>query len=177
MTAAAIRRVATTAGWPVVAGLACFIVGLLMLGATAISYQQARRLAAPAADARANRSISPASQATAPESGHFELVASPYATHLEDVSVLFELARQHGISLGPINYRSETNSSLPVITRVADLRLSEDYPKLKAFVADLLRKVPHLYLQEIRVEQGDVPSAKVQATLKLSFVYQAPKAK
>jgi hypothetical protein len=178
MTAAAIRRAATTAGWPVVAGLACFIIGLLMLGATALSYQQARRLAAPAAGAPANRSLSAAPYATTPGAGSFELVAPAYATHLEDVSVVFELARQHGISLGPMNYRSEASASLPVITRVADLRLNEDYPKLKAFVADLLGKVPHLYLQEIRVDQGEAPSStKIQATLKLSFVYQATKAK
>lgn len=174
MTRTAIQRTATTAGWPAVAGLVAFILGLLMLGATALLYQHARQLADSGANALSNRSQSPAPDGNTPVPGGLEFRAPPYGAHLEDVSLLFKLAKEQGVALGPINYRSEVSSTLPVVMRLADLRLNEDYPKLKAFVAELLRRMPHVYLQEIQIEQGNAAAAKVQATLKLAFVYQAP---
>jgi hypothetical protein len=156
------------AGWPVIAGLACIVAGLAMLGGAAYLNQRAGALTRPAAAAAS------APPAPTPMQRHDNavLVAPPSFTHLDDLGALFRIAKHQGVALGPITYSSEPVASLPVLMRVVELRVDEDYPKLKSFVAELLRGMPHAYLREIRVEQANAASARVQASLKLSFVYQ-----
>jgi len=72
-----------------------------------------------------------------------------------------------------VEYRQTSNPSLQVLVRTLDIRIHEDYPRLKGFVADLLGNMPHVSLQEIRVERKDAAVTQGQVLLKLSFVYQA----
>lgn len=162
-------------GWPVLAGVATFVVGLILLGAAAFFYRQAHKLVESAAQASPPGQEIHARTNTGASSGEaFAAQLPALGTHLDDVGLLFRLATEQGVHIGPITYRSEANPTLPVTLRLAELHMDEEYPKLKAFVAELLRQMPHLYLEEIRVEQG-AASSKVQATLKLSFAYQGGK--
>ncbi|MBA2673398.1 hypothetical protein [Ramlibacter sp.] len=160
------RRMPT--GWPVVAGLLAIVAGFGLLAGAATMNHRADELAASVALVPALRPAVVTSPA--PESP--ALIAPPYFTQLDDVSALFRVAKQQGVALGPINYSSESLPSLPVVVRIVELHVDEDYPKLKAFVAELLRTMPHAYLREIRVEQNTGASTKVRAVLQLSFVYQ-----
>jgi len=166
-------RMAT--GWPVLAGLVAFALGLLLLGGAGFFYRQAYRLVESTAQVPPEQARPANSPAALPAADSAALQMPAYATHLDDIGLLFELAKEQGVSLGPITYRSDVNASVPVVVRMLELRLDEEYPKLKAFVAELLRRMPHLYLEEIRVEQGAAATSKAQATLKLSFVYQGGK--
>jgi hypothetical protein len=162
------------AGWPVLAGLAAFVIGLLILASAAYLHRQAKKLVESTAHVAATQESpgTPSPGATGAEAFASQLPL--LATHLDDVGLMLQLAKGQGVNVGPITYRSEVNAALPVVLRQAELHVDEEYPKVKAFIAELLRKMPHVYLEEVRVEQAATPS-KVQATLKLSFAYQSGK--
>jgi hypothetical protein len=161
------------AGWPVLMGLLAFFVGLLMLGAAAFFHRQANQLIEATAQSAQRRIDSPAAPGLRPI-GERGIYLPAYETRLDDITLLFKVAAEQGVTLGPIEYRSATGSSLPAAVRELDLRLNEEYPKLKAFLSELLKQMPHLYVREIQVELGTTAASKVQATLKLSVVYQTP---
>lgn len=165
-------RVLRKAGWPVALGLVAFLAGVLMLGASLLLASQSPRNVADM-DAQ-NRGPRPGAAAMASErsSGAAVLDAPRYETHLDDVASIFAIAVEHGVVLGAVDYRTEAPSSLPVRIRTLDLHLAEDYPKFKPFVADLLARVTHLYLQEIRIDRGNVETARAQITLKVALVYR-----
>lgn len=171
MTAA--RRFGGT-GWPVLVGIAAFVVGVLVIGGAALLQRQAQRLVQSTAQMAAVQQLPATSSPIAAGAQAFAAQLPPLGTHLDDVGLMFQLAKGQGVTMGPITYRSESSDSLPVVLRLAELQVDEEYPKVKAFVAELLRKIPHVYLEEIRVEQAAVPS-KVRATLKLSFAYRSGK--
>lgn len=96
--------------------------------------------------------------------------------HLKDVEALVRLADQQSVRLGALQFRSEGIDKSPYVLRVAEFRVEEEYPRLKTFLGELLSRLPHAYLDEVRVERGADPSGKVQASLRLSIVYLAPPA-
>lgn len=96
----------------------------------------------------------------------------PLSSHLEDVSALLSLASSHQVALGSVSYSTESAAPLPLTVRHAELRVNEDYPKLKAFIAEVLLTMPHLYLDDIRFESG-AASTKLLTTLRLSLVYRS----
>ncbi len=161
------------AGWPTLAGLLAFVAGLAVLLAAWQYEQQARRLNAPETSARTGvpgetgqaRQFARATESifTIPED----------KTHIDDLDRLFKLAKAKGVQIGTVEYRQTSNPSLQVLVRTLDIRIHEDYPRLKGFVADLLGNMPHVSLQEIRVERKDAAVTQGQVLLKLSFVYQA----
>ena len=158
------------AGWPVALGLAASVAGLLMIAASLVLVSPA---GSPAADPGGRtpklRGASPATTRAAPAD---DFNAPGAETHLDDLAAIFATATEHGITLGAVDYRTEAQMSLPVLVRTLDIRLAEDYPKFKPFVADLLARIPHLYLREIRIDRGSVEASRAQITLKLSLVYR-----
>lgn len=162
----ALRR----AGWPVALGLVAVVAGLVMLAASLVLASPAGRPAAePETRTASLRGSSPATTRAASDDG---FNAPRDETHLDDVAAIFAIAAEHGIALGAVDYRTEAQTSLPVLVRTLDIRLAEDYPKFKPFVADLLARIPHLYLREIRIDRGNVETSRAQITLKLSLVYR-----
>lgn len=162
------------AGWPTLVGLLAAACGLVVLAAALHFDRQTRSLHSleastglgPPGDATANHQFARATEAilTVPEDG----------THIDDLSRLFKLAKTKGIHIGTVEYRQEQNPSLQVLIRTLDIRIHEDYPKLKGFVAELLGAMPHASLQEIRVDRKDATALQGQVLLKLAFVYRAP---
>lgn len=160
--------------WPVLAALICMLSGLLMLAGTAYlrgqrpaTIEQAKQLRTQLAQAssRVERSAVLDPEAT--------LNVPHFYAHLSDVETLIRVSQQQTVRLSALQFRSDRVENLPYIIRIAEFRIEEDYPRLKTFVAELLNRMPHLYLDELRVDQGGEVSGKVQATLRLSFVYQA----
>lgn len=164
------------AGWPALGGLLAAVIGLAMLSAAWHYDQQARHLRTPSdtaqqgasGDATGSRQFARATEAifTVPED----------STHIDDLNRLFKLAKAKGVLIGTVEYRQTPNPSLQVLVRTLDIRIHEDYPKLKGLVAELLGSMPHASLQEIRVERKDAATAQGQILLKLAFVYRAPAA-
>lgn len=162
------------AGWPTLGGLLALAIGLAMLSAAWHYDQQARRLRTPGdatqqevpADAAGVRQFARATEAT--------FTIPEDSTHIDDLNQLFKLAKAKGVQIGTVEYRQTPNPSLQVLVRTLDIRIHEDYPKLKGLVAELLGSMPHASLQEIRVERKDAATAQGQILLKLALVYRAP---
>ena len=92
-------------------------------------------------------------------------------SHLDDLSTLFKLAAEQKVNLGPIGYREDVQPSAGVVIRSLELQVQDDYPKLKSFLAEVLRTMQHAYLEEVRVEVNS-SDAKVASALKIGLVYE-----
>lgn len=161
-------------GWPTLVGLLAAICGLIMLLAAWHYDQRARHLITLDASAQ------PGTPGGTPEARQFARATEAIFTipedntHIDDLSRLFRLAKSKGVHIGTVEYRQTPNPSLQVLVRSLDIRIDDDYPKLKGFVAELLGTMPHVSLQEIRVERKDAAVTQGQILLKLAFVYRAP---
>lgn len=169
---ARLMQVISEADWPVLAGLCAGLCGLLMLGASWYLQRQNHQPLAAAPAALSDQAPDRRAAKLSPPSSEAAFAAPAASTHLDDLALLFRLAKVQGVKIGTIEYRSETSTALPVLVRTLDLRINEDYPRLKAFVAELLSSMPHVALQEIRVERKDASALQEQIMLKLSFAYQ-----
>lgn len=171
LACARLKQVISGAGWPVQAGLCAGLCGLLMLGASWYFQRQIHQPLVTTPTALLNQTPNQSTAKLLPPSG--AAFAAPAAsTHLDDLALVFRLAKVQGVKIGTIEYHLETSTALPLLVRTLDLRINEDYPKLKAFMAELLDSLPHVSVQEIRAERKDTAALQEQIMLKLSFVYQ-----
>jgi hypothetical protein len=160
------------ASWPFFAGLGMSLLALPVFGVSLYLHQQAIETAAIA-----NRdSQKPRNESVRPMSVTENSAPKTYipdeTEFLDDVASLFKLAADQKVSLGPIEYRVDTSSPLPITVRTLDLRLNETYPAVKDFLAQLLVNLPHVNLQEVRVDRQNSQIEQGQITLKLSLVYR-----
>jgi hypothetical protein len=157
--------------WPVASGLLGFTLGMIMLAGAAVLQYQAGAIRESTLDSYAAATVRTGALAPATSSRDFVSSLPAADRHFDDIEWLFKLAKDQGIALGSIEYRTQSTPQLPsVAVRAMELRVNEEYPKLKAFTSELLRKFPHLYLDEIKVDQAG--AGKLKATLRLSFVYR-----
>lgn len=89
-----------------------------------------------------------------------------------DLARIFDIAKDHGIALGSGDYRDADRVAIPVDIRLVDLRFEESYPKLKEFLAALLNTMPHVAVEDLRVERKDNLATRHRVTLKLALVYR-----
>lgn len=161
--------------WPALAGCAAILLGIGLLAASA--YLREQKAAALQGHHALKAELAQASERArhAPQPGQTAGPDLPlYQSHLADVEKLIRTSTDQAVRMGALQFRTDRVEKLPYIVRVAEFRVEEDYPRLKAYVAELLRRLPHAYLDEFRVDQAGGANGKVQATLRLSFVYQGP---
>lgn len=174
LTPAHWARVISQVDWPVLAGLCAGICGLLMLAATWHIQGQTNELLAASSQV-ISKQTNDAKLSRQPSQSIEPIFSVPEQnTHLADLGRLFKLAKDKGVNLGAIEYRVEPSTTLPILVRTLNLRVNEEYPKLKGFVAELLNAFPHVSLQEIRIERKDDAALQEHVMLKLSFLYQSP---
>lgn len=163
--------------WPTLAGLSGVLLGLLLLAATALVHDQRATALERGKELRAEleRVVDRERRGAAGATTALDLPG--YHTHLSDVQRLIQTATEQAVRLGALQFRTDRLEKLPYTVRVAEFRVDEDYPRLKSFVAELLRRLPHAYLDELRVDQAGDANGKVQANLRLSFVYQGEPAR
>lgn len=169
----AVARLVTHIGWPTVLGLLATLGGVAMLG-TAWHYRgQVRELTEPGTVVAADNSRQPSTTRQFARATEATFIVPQDNSHLDDLKYLFKLAKAKGINIDTVEYHQEPDLALQVVVRTMDVRVHEDYPKLKGFVAELLASMPHAALQEIRVDRKDARTPQGQVLLKLAFVYRA----
>jgi hypothetical protein len=161
------------AGWPVAAGAFAFLVGILMLAGAAYLHSRTRNLLESVPVHAAGASPAAAPDAALVQTTDLLSGLPPYRSHTDDVSALLRIASQQGVTIRSAEYRTDSSPSLPVVFRIADIRMDEEYPKIKAFVAEALKRMPHVSLDEFRVDQANSGAGKLQTSLRLSFAYCA----
>lgn len=96
------------------------------------------------------------------------------ALYLEDLKAILALAKKFNITLGAIEYKTERSDKLPLTLRTIELKVKEDYAKVKGFLSQVLADFPFASLQEIRVERTDGLNAQGVLLIRLLLVYKTP---
>jgi hypothetical protein len=155
-------------GWPVLVGIAATLVGIAL---SAAAWYYKHHLTTKNANEPAIAQGLNQGDQSAPASEPVLLIPDD-AAHLDDLREMFRQAKAKTVTILAVEYRQELKGSLGIRVRTVDLRMQEDYPKLKRFVAELLMGMPHLSLNEIRVERKDATALDGEILLSLSFVYR-----
>ncbi|AEG92346.1 hypothetical protein Rta_12590 [Ramlibacter tataouinensis TTB310] len=130
---------------------------------TAQTLERAARLARPVALAGMQQERSkPGLHSSLPQA----------AQHTRDYEELFRLAKETGLRIDSVQYHRERNPALALQLRTLDIRVSEEYPKLKRFLAAVLGKIPHASLQELRFERSDGTTLQGEIAFKLVLLYR-----
>jgi hypothetical protein len=153
-------------GWPVLCGALLVLVGALLLGISQQLRVQKNKLQGELRQAQA--------AGPKPSVSHTRgvpVIFPPSADYTADLAQIFDIAKSQGIVLASGDYRDADPTALGLDTRLVDLRLNENYGKLKEFLASVLNAMPHAAVQELRIERKDGATVKHQVFLKLALVY------
>ncbi|WP_431096867.1 hypothetical protein [Polaromonas aquatica] len=153
-------------GWPVLCGVGLLLVGVLLLG---LSHQLRLQKDTLQLELRQAQKASP--KPTAPPTRGVPVIFPPSSDHTADLAQIFDIAKSQGIVLASGDYRDADPNALGLDTRLVDLRINENYGKLKEFLASVLNAMPHAAVQELRIERKDGTAVKHQVFLKLALVY------
>lgn len=158
-------------GWPGGVGALLLAGCLVLLGAAWHMDRQARLLAADGP--LQTSSVKPQARQFARASEAMFTVPAD-GTYLDDLQQLFKMAKAKGINIGNVEYRQESDPLLKVLVRTLDVRIQEDYPRLKAFMSTVLETMPHASVREVRVDRRDATTTQGQIVVRLAFVYRRP---
>ena len=112
-----------------------------------------------------------AAASEAAPSGNLALTAPDDAQYLKDRGAIFLLAKKFNLALGVVEYKAEPLQKSPLTVRSADFKTADDYPKVKAFLSEVLAQYPHVALREWRIERNDGFAAQGALLIRLSLVY------
>jgi hypothetical protein len=153
-------------GWPVPCGLALLLAGALLLG---VSHQLRSQKSSLQLELQQARKPTPK-----PAQGHtrgLPVIFPPSSDYTADLAQIFDIAKNQGIVLASGDYHDADPTALGLDTRLVELRIDENYGKLKEFLANVLNAMPHTAVQELRIERKDGLAVKHQVFLKLALVY------
>jgi len=153
-------------GWPVLCGLALMLAGALLLGVSHQLRIQKNRLQLELRQAQ-KLGLKPAASHTR----GIPVIFPPSTDYMADLAQIFDIAKNQGIVLTSGDYHDADPTALGLDTRLVDLRIDENYGKLKEFLANVLNAIPHAAVQELRIERKDGVAVKHQVFLKLALVY------
>ncbi len=153
-------------GWPVLCGVGLILVGALLLG---FSHQLRLQKNKLQLSLRHTESATP--KPTVNHTRGVPVIFPPSADYTADLAQIFDIAKNQGMVLSSGDYRDADPTALGLDTRLVDLRITENYGKLKEFLASVLNAMPHAAVQELRIERKDGTAAKHQIFLKLALVY------
>lgn len=94
------------------------------------------------------------------------------ASHTEDLGRLFAIAKREGIALSAVDYRIDAEAVAPFLIRQVSVKVVDDYPRAKSFIANVLRGFDHASLQEIRIERSADGADFGMISIRFGFVYQ-----
>ncbi len=153
-------------GWPVPCGLALLLASALLLNVSHQLRSQKDNLHLELQQARIS--------APQPAAGHtrgLPVIFPSSSDYTADLAQIFDIAKTQGIVLASGDYHDADPTALGLDTRLVELRIDENYSKLKEFLANVLNAMPHAAVQELRIERKDGVAVKHQVFLKLALVY------
>ncbi|MFO1267011.1 MAG: hypothetical protein U1F25_09820 [Rubrivivax sp.] len=172
---AALRR----AAWPIHRRLGRFgplAVLVLALALAAAAWHALRRPAIDASiqkleqQARELRQLRPRLDAATAQQTLRAL--PPMRQHPADLRTVFEVAEAHRIDLASGEYQLRSLAESALVTVSATFPLTAGYPEVKAFTRSLLERLPHVALDDLRLERSHIGSRELQVRVRMSFHYQ-----
>lgn len=173
-----LRREASRLGWRGVAGIALLVVAAgLVLFALGPAEREARERRAEVAKLRADLragSVGGAGGTAAPPSKIVQL--ETYYAFFPDVSTLPDwlgevhlAAARHGLALDSGQYQLQHPNGARLARYELDLPLRGTYPQLRAFLADVLTKVPAASIEDVLVRRESVANREMEARVRLAI--------
>ncbi|MBL8288689.1 MAG: hypothetical protein JNL85_11960 [Rubrivivax sp.] len=96
----------------------------------------------------------------------------PMRQHPADLRAVFEVADLHRVELANGEYQLRALAESSWVTVSATFPLTAGYPEVKAFTRSVLERLPHVALDDLRLERSHIGSRELQVRVRLSFHYQ-----
>lgn len=159
-------------GWPAAFGLAllAIAVGGQTLAVPALQAQTA--IARETQEHLSKRNLPSPNAQDASQAQYSALLASlPKGanTSLETVKALHHLAATHGVRLATGEYRLARESGDTLQRYQITLPASASYPKLRAWLTEVMNETPALALDEIGLRREDAGSDRIEARLRFTL--------
>lgn len=100
-------------------------------------------------------------------------LAPPEEQFFNDLKSVFNTAKKSGVGVGKVDYKREANATTGIVSRRVDLHVTDNYPRMKEFIAKVLAEMPHAVLHELRIERNDPLSPQALMLVRFSLTYQA----
>jgi len=173
-----LRREASRLGWRGIAGLALLVlaVGLVVL-VLRPALRDADDLRADVAKLRTGLRAGTGGAAGGVAALPSKIVQlETYYAFFPDVSTLPDwlgevhlAAARHGLALDSGQYQLQHASGARLASYELDLPLRGTYPQLRAFLADVLTKVPAASIEEVLVRRDSVANREMEARVRLAI--------
>ncbi|MFW5450507.1 MAG: hypothetical protein ACKE9I_02810 [Methylophagaceae bacterium] len=82
---------------------------------------------------------------------------------------LFALAKKRGIAINEVSYKDEQRQGEGVVHYNISFSVETSYPKIKAFITDVLAALPYSALEQLAFERENVKSKLVVANLRFTL--------
>lgn len=85
---------------------------------------------------------------------------------------LYSIANDVGLQISTAQFKEEFIEETNNKHRIVEVRLNDEYPKIKAYISKVLEKLPNSSMQEMSMERKDLNVATVSAALRFDLVYE-----
>jgi hypothetical protein len=96
----------------------------------------------------------------------------PLSQNADDLRQVFESARRHNLLLLRGDYQFKDEVDAPLVTLTATFPISAAYGPTKEFVADILRSMAHVSMDELRMARGIATARTLETSISFIFVYR-----
>lgn len=163
-------RAALRIGWPGVAGLALAVVAVILGLVGERSYEAGKQVVAEerAALLRGDvRSRAPANERETVAAFYDRL--PPVAALPERLRRLHDAAEAHGVALERTDYRSAAEPGAPLVRVTLILPVRAEFANLYRWLDALLRDMPEVAVESLRIERETTATTAVDADIRLAL--------
>lgn len=163
-------------GWPAALGVLLLLLAwpLAHWGADGARAQaDAARVAQTAERERAARQPDPGAD-QASRLADFQRQLPDAAAALEAVQLIHRSAAEHGVTLATGEYRLLRESGTRLQRYQITLPADGAYPALRAWMADVLNRLPSIALDDLSLSRDTVGETRVEARVRWSFYLRSP---
>jgi hypothetical protein len=106
--------------------------------------------------------------------GEYVAAFPPFSQNSEDIKEVFLSAKRRNIQLPRGEYQLKNDAKVPLMTVTATFPVSADYASIKDFTADVLKALPNVSMDELRMTRNAALTTTLESSIRFSFVYRRP---
>jgi hypothetical protein len=158
------------------------LLGVLLIAAALVAFVLSPRLLKDAGsmeDSVANKEREAARLATQPSALNAKDQIKSYtgafpevAQNASDLKRVFEAADKYKVELLKGEYQLMADPNATFVTYSAVFPVKDRYGTLKSFANEVLTAMPHVALEELRMERPTSTSATLDARIRFTFIYK-----
>jgi hypothetical protein len=92
----------------------------------------------------------------------------------DDLKEVFLSAKRNNLQLLKGEYQFRNDAKAPLVTLTATFPISADYGSLRNFTTDVLRVIPNVSMDELRMARSSAGSTTLESSVRFSFIYRRP---